>query len=236
MTSANSTTPQSAIVRNAFDDLCAHLAITDKATIEAEWQEIVTAHSKPHRSYHNLRHLEEMLYLLHEFEVPASELPRLHAFILYHDFYYETEPLDLFAKNEARSAERCTEFLRKSGADGAFIESVANLINATKTHKLDAAADLYGALGIDIDMAILASRAERYDEYAADVRREFGAYADDVFYPARLKQFLEPTEKSGRIFLTPHMHEEFNAIALGNIAREKEAIYTRFPLLRPKMA
>ena len=241
-TTTDPTAKDITVCKAAFLELCAGLMEAgfcnpiDAETIETEWQAILASHSEPHRKYHNLRHIASMIGMI-ETELfddaskdEAMELPdrlRLLAFALYHDFYYETFPLDLFAQNEARSAARMTEFFDKIGVIEGFTAHCADLILASKTHKLDAVSDPYGALALDYDMSILATEAKLYDDYAKGIRAEFSAFADADFYPARLKRFLEPTIAGGRIFMTDDMHKRFNDAAIGNLRREAAQISLR---------
>jgi len=222
-----------AYVRGHFEALCNYLGVTEPAVVESEWAAIETAYAEPHRAYHTMAHIASLLRTAESFYVAEADMPRMRAFIIYHDFYYETADMALFAQNENRSADRAARFLKAAGADDVFTASVHSLIVATRTHKVDNAIDPVGALAIDIDMMILASPQAEYDAYAKGIRREFAHFSDDAFYTARLEKFLEPVLESERLFMTPRVHTYFTAQARSNIRREAGNIKLRFAGLKP---
>jgi predicted metal-dependent HD superfamily phosphohydrolase len=78
------------------------------------------------------------------------------------------------------------------------------------------------AFFLDIDMAILASEEDKYDQYATNVRKEYGHYSDPVYRAGR-KKVLEQFLERDRIYLSPIF--EGNAMeekARRNMKREIE--------------
>lgn len=184
---------------------------------------------EPHRAYHTHYHLYEMFKQADGHDLSPANVQFMRAFILFHDYFYETTPLERYAENEKRSADIAIAFLTEAGADAAFITRVSEAIIASKTHEIDVKRDPVAALALDIDMAILAAGPGRYITYLRQVREEFKVYSDDMFYNARRNQFLEPTLKKTRIFKTDNMHARYDKAARRNMRLEIQSIKSGQP-------
>lgn len=132
-------------------------------------------HDEDHRAYHDRRHLGEMVAEVRRLSradragdagsVPASVLLA----ILHHDAVYDPTAGD----NEARSARLARANLAALGLDPGLVDEVARLVLVTRGHRVDRG-DRSGALLVDADLWILSSPTDRYDQYVAAVRREYG--------------------------------------------------------------
>ena len=179
-----------------------HGAAADAA--ERWWRELETRYSEPHRHYHTLRHIEEMLDLL-----PHADETVLMA-VWFHDAVYGGE------RNEERSAELAREALTELRFPS--IETVEELILATKTHHPSQVAARFHAF-LDADLAILGSAPARYDEYAGQIRREYAHVPEAMFREGRasvLRTFLARPA----IFATSEFRGRFEAQARANMQRE----------------
>lgn len=214
-------------VERHFLALCRDLGLKNAESQQA-WSGIYDAYLHPDRHYHNMSHLADMLGLIEQHAIPngipRAQLKRLRAFVIFHDIVYETASIDAYRRNESESAKAAEKFLRMAGADEAFITSVTDLVLASQTHKMDAAADPWGAFALDIDMAVLAAPKQNYMKYAAGIRQEFARMAQADFYKARLERFLRPTLAGSRIFMTDLMHEKYDARARVNLRREERGL------------
>jgi predicted metal-dependent HD superfamily phosphohydrolase len=95
---------------------------------------------------------------------------------------------------------------------------VEQLILATKTHEPSQVDPRFHAF-LDADLAILGSAPARYDEYAAQIRREYAHIPEPMFRSGRasvLRTFLTRPA----IYATAEFRERFEAQARKNIQRE----------------
>ncbi len=156
-------------LQSAHPDL-ARAAGTD---LLARWAE-------PHRRYHDRRHLGEVLAALDELAgvdgAPAAAV--LAAY--WHDAVYDPEATD----NEERSALLAAQVLTGLGVAPELVADVVRLVRVTADHVVDPA-DRVGVLLCDADLAVLAAPAERYGQYAADVRVEYAHVPDPAFAAGR---------------------------------------------------
>lgn len=179
----------------------------DGATVEAWWREVESRYSEPHRRYHTLEHIRELLALLPE----AGD--EVLAAVWFHDLIY-----DRHGRNEERSADVAHEALLDLRFPRAAMERVTKMILATRDHDprdLDEDAILF----LDADLAILGSPSERYRDYAEAIRFEYSWIPDEVFVPARngvLHDFLARPN----IYRTEVMRRRFEGQARENIAWE----------------
>ena len=88
----------------------------------------------------------------------------------------------------------------------------------TETHTPDDG-DANGCALSDADLGILAAPRERYDEYVAAVRREYGHLPDDVFSAGRADVLRALADKP-RLFHTAYAREQWEAAARANLERE----------------
>ena len=88
----------------------------------------------------------------------------------------------------------------------------------TETHR-PADHDANGCALSDADLAILAARPERYEEYAADVRREYAHVPDEAFRAGR-SAILRDLLAKPHLFHTAYAREHWEAPARGNVERE----------------
>ena len=179
---------------------------------------LLDAYSSPDRGYHDGRHLEEVLGRLDELlAVEGARVDRVALLLAawFHDAVYDGD-----ADDEERSAELAADAL--AGFDTALAAEVARLVRTTAAHRPEED-DLAGQLLCDADLAILASDAERYADYAAGVRREYAAVSDPEFRKGRaavLRGLLgKPT-----LFHSEHARSAWEERARANVARELAAL------------
>lgn len=167
--------------------------------------ELLAAYAAEGRSYHDTRHLAEVLDRLDELGCDGVVV-RLAAW--FHDAVY-----DAVAGDEERSAVWADRALPPEVAG-----EVARLVRVTAAHD-PAPDDLAGQQLCDADLAILASPAMRYEEYARDVRREYAAVADADFALGRGALLAELLDRP-RLFHTERAHALWEGPARANVAAE----------------
>jgi predicted metal-dependent HD superfamily phosphohydrolase len=167
--------------------------------------ELLAAYGSPGRSYHDLRHLTEVLDRLDD--LACSSGPVMLA-AWFHDAVY-----DGGADDEERSA---TWASRALPAD--LGPEVSRLVRLTADHR-PADDDPAGQALCDADLAILASPADRYAEYARDVRREYAQVPDADFARGRSAVLADLLAKQA-LFQTARGFELWEVAARRNVAAE----------------
>ena len=133
-------------------------------------------YSQPHREYHNLMHVEDVLLRIEELEPPQEHELALALAAWFHDAVYQPGKDD----NEDRSAYVAYDALEQVGGDPALIGEVVRLVRLTATHDPDPG-DVAGAVLSDADLAILATPRERYEKYVDEIRAEYVHVPNDAF-------------------------------------------------------
>ena len=172
-------------------------------------RELASAYSEPHRAYHNLTHIAE---LLGWFDRVADDIgwrdpAMVYAAILFHDAIYV--PGARGGDNEAKSAE----WAQRAG----FGAPVAELILMTKSHTSHANAGHDAAHFLDADMAIVGAPSAQFAAYDAAIAREYSMVPPDAYRAGR-KAFLEGVLRLPRIFHTAYFHDRLDAQARANLA------------------
>jgi predicted metal-dependent HD superfamily phosphohydrolase len=119
--------------------------------------------------------------------------------------------------DEERSATLCETALTALGLPEPTVREAARLVRLTASHEV-AEGDADGGVLADADLGILAAPAERYADYAADVRREYAAIPDVAFAAGRAA-VLERLVGRPRLFRTPGA-ARWEARARANVAAE----------------
>ena len=171
---------------------------------------LMTAYSAPGRHYHNLTHIEDCLGLLSSVDnLSTAERDLLVRAIWWHDAVYDPRKSD----NEEQSA-----LLAEQAVSSDIREQVGRLIRLTKSHQV-APGDRLGAILISIDLSILGAEADRYDAYAASIRKEF-AHVPDAAYRSGRSDVLQRFMARPVIFPDPDFATRYDQRARANMARE----------------
>ncbi|HJQ60410.1 MAG TPA: hypothetical protein VJ890_26125 [Vineibacter sp.] len=181
-------------------------------------------HRQPHRTYHDQRHVLELLDLA---RVHAPDLtPAERLAILFHDAVYV--PGAPKGQNEALSALLMRASLFALARDGtiAAVEpsSVddADAIIAATAHAEPPPPP--AARMCDLDLWRLAAPWDDFVRHGEDIRREYRFLhtSDAAFWTARRAFYRGMLEKPA-IFATPYFHDRFEAQARANLQRAADA-------------
>ena len=179
-------------------------------------QQVETAYGGHKRYYHNANHILSLLQLSAEYKHQLKAPLLVDFAIVYHDLVYK-----IGSDNEALSAYHAGMRLTSICMSASEVELVKLYIEATKHHQipegLEYASDL--AYFLDFDMSILGAAWQEYEAYAANVRKEYGIFPDNVYDPGRTK-FLEQCLAAPVIFHTPVFHQKYDAAARSNMQKE----------------
>ena len=187
------------------------------------WNRLVETYQV--RSYHNLSHIGDMLTNLNVMWVNNEEVK--------HDDRYATSAYKVtimqlatifhdFRRSEHDSARYPIDnkllMFSKEEDSAFFIE----MVMATKHDDTNSVTSVQGAIMADIDLMILASDLETYQEYAGKIRLEYvGKTCDPVAYANGRREFLKNMLFSRKqIFHTEYFQKEFDAIARDNMRKE----------------
>lgn len=158
--------------------------------------ELLERWQEPHRRYHDVRHLAQVLAALTQIcEGPASRPVTLAAW--FHDAVY----VGVAGRDEERSAALAESGLRRAGLPTPEVAEVARLVLLTVRHSPEPG-DLAGAQLVDADLSILGQPPGRYHVYSRDVRLEYAHFDEELFATGRIRVLegllsLEPLFRTG---------------------------------------
>jgi predicted metal-dependent HD superfamily phosphohydrolase len=143
--------------------------------------ELLRRWDEPHRAYHDLEHLDEVLRHLDVLSDDGAEVPpTVELAAWFHDSVYDLVP----GSDEERSAELARDRLTGLGVPKGTVAEVERLVLLTAGHA-PGRGDLAGAVLCDADLAILAASSRRYGRYAAAVRAEYARVPEEDFRRGR---------------------------------------------------
>lgn len=181
--------------------------------------------AEPSRHYHGTAHIALLWqrHLAHGIGLSVQAPPwhtLLACAIAYHDAIYDAARRD----NEARSAELWRAAAPALPPDQ--VAWVADTILATANHLAarpasGMAPDAWAARQwmLDLDLTPLGEAPDIFDANSAALRREF-AHLPDAEWTAGRAAFLRSIAAVPRLFRTPALHEQYEAAARANFARE----------------
>ena len=169
---------------------------------------------EPHRRYHDVRHLQEVLRTVDELAEHADDLEAVRWAAWYHDAIYDVHRDD----NEERSSRLAEHELTVLGCAPALVQEVARLVRLTATHRTQDG-DANGAVLCDADLRILAADPWRHAEYVADVRTEY-AHVPDAQFRAGRAEVVRSLLAMERLYRTERAHTRWEERARANLAAE----------------
>lgn len=181
------------------------------------WKEIEKKYSKKSRHYHNLSHLENMIYELENIKTEINDWDSLLFSVFYHDIVYKSTAKN----NEEKSAELAKLKLQMINLNPNQINKIYNQILATKSH--ENSKDLDTNILIDADLSILGKSWEKYTEYIKQIRKEYSIYPN-LLYNSGRKKVLEHFLNFEEIYKTGFFKERYEKQARENISREIESL------------
>jgi len=185
-------------------------------------QRLLAAYGSPARSYHDQRHLAEVLTRVDELAAEAADPDLVRLAAWFHDAVYLTAPRPGEPMGEELSAALAERDLLSLGVARAAAAEIARLVRLTATHE-PAEGDTNGAVLCDADLAVLAGDADRYAAYARDVRREYAAMPEELFRAGRAK-VLRSLVKAPALFRTERGQMWWEAAARINISAELQLL------------
>ena len=179
--------------------------------INTLWLDLEKAYSKKSRYYHNLTHLEEMVFWFTKYKEQLQQPKEVLFSIFYHDYVYKVTRKD----NELKSAEYAIALLKSNHQLNK--QKVFDHILATQLHQHNENEDSNWL--IDFDLRILSKDCEDYKTYCQQIRKEYKIYPDFLYNPGR-KKALEHFLENKNIYQTQEFRTLFEAKARENIQKE----------------
>lgn len=179
---------------------------------EALRARLTDAWREPQRRYHTLQHLAECIAWFEPVHDLAEAPGEVELALWFHDAVYDVRADD----NEARSAAWAADELRAAAVPASAATRVEALVLATRHAALPRTAD--EALLVDIDLAILGAPEDRFAQYEAQVRAEYGWVEEGVFR-SRRRDVLTGFFDRPTIYATGHFQTLLEAAARSNLER-----------------
>ena len=178
---------------------------------------LLAAWAQPHRRYHSVAHLRDILSSVEELADYADDADAVRLAAWYHDSVYNGRPDD-----EERSAQRAEQDLSRLGVPGPLVDEVARLVRMTVGHD-PAPGDRNGEVLSDADLASLAVPCESYRRNTAAIRAEYAHIPDEVFRKGRLQVLVGLLDGPG-VFRTPSGRRRWEQEAQRNLRAELAAL------------
>lgn len=176
------------------------------------FKELYSAYSEKHRYYHTTKHIDAMLRHLDTFAHLAERRDEVELAIWFHDAIYKP----FSSSNEVDSADWAKEFLLANDYDKDGIQRVHDLIMATLHNGEVSNRDQ--KLLVDIDLSILGTSAEVYDQFERHVRQEYKLVPSFVYHKKR-KQILQSFLARVSIYNLDEFSNQYEQTARENIQR-----------------
>lgn len=193
--------------------------------VEAAGKSLFAAYGGPSRFYHDLQHLEDVLWYLDWAKtalMTTSELielapgQRVKMFgevelaLWYHDAVYDPKAKD----NEEKSRDWFLRSSQKFGLPADVSENVAQLIELTAHHKN--AKSLPECIMADCDLSILGTEPEKFRAYDQNIRREY-AHVPAAAYKQGRRKVLQGFLDQPQIFKTRAFFQYYEGQARKNL-------------------
>jgi predicted metal-dependent HD superfamily phosphohydrolase len=170
--------------------------------------------AEPHRAYHDLAHLAEVLERVDLLAAEADQPDAVRLAAWFHDAVYDPTAAD----NEERSAALAETSLTRVRLAPDLVDEVTRLVRLTATHDVGID-DANGAVLCDADLAVLACDDLRYSSYSEGVRREY-AHVDDAAFAEGRAQVLSTLLNRPALFRTAHGRSAWEQRARANVTAE----------------
>jgi predicted metal-dependent HD superfamily phosphohydrolase len=186
---------------------------TDDPEAIAVGRLLLGAWAEPHRRYHSVAHLRDVLSIVEELAADADDSDAVRLAAWYHDSVYNGRPDD-----EERSAQRAEQDLAGLGVDAPLVDEVARLVRMTVSHD-PAPGDRNGEVLSDADLAALAVPCESYRHNTAAIRAEYAHIPDEAFRKGRIQVLVGLLEGPG-VFRTASGRQRWEDTARRNLRAE----------------
>lgn len=186
--------------------LQAHLCIAHREDV---YVLLSRAYSESQRYYHTHQHIVECLTHFHQIQHLLYDPLAVEIAIWFHDVVYDPKALDNELQSAALMKQVCLGFLSKER-----LEKVYEWILATQKHQASEDVDLNYVL--DIDLAILGSKSDRFTAYERQIQLEY-AWVETNIYHMKRHAVLEHFFAIQPLFQTVYFQENLENQAKQNL-------------------
>ena len=193
------------------------LGVADSPALRRLYSDVRVRYAEPHRHYHTHQHLAECFEKVQDIIALAEHPAEVKIGLWFHDAIYDTRRHD----NEERSAAWVRSAARELGASAESAQRIYDLIMFTRHAAEPVSID--AQVLVDADLSILGAHAARFDEYEAQVRREYAWVPEATFRSTRAKILNEFLARP-HIFSTAPFRERYERQARRNLRRSLEQL------------
>ena len=194
--------------------LRAAAAVGARSDVAQAGAELLGRYAEPHRRYHDLAHLDDVLRHVDALAEDARDVHVVRMAAWFHDAVYDPTAAD----NEERSALLAQTTLSELRVEDGITAEVARLVRGTADHAPEPG-DLDAEVLCDADLAILASGPERYQVYVDAIRAEY-EHVDDHAFASGRADVLRRLLARDPMFSTPTGRDRWEAAARANVTAE----------------
>lgn len=177
-------------------------------------RELLERWQEPHRHYHDVRHLAQLLAALAALGGGTPARPVTLA-AWFHDAVHD----GIAGDDERASATLARTSLEATGLPADEVDEVVRLVLLTIDHDPDPADDA-GILMVDGDLSVLGQPPGRYHYYSRGVRLEYPQFDDQKFASGRMRA-LNGLSSKEQLFGSLAGREFWEAQARGNLDVER---------------
>jgi len=186
------------------------LGVPDSPELHRLYRDVLLRYSEPHRHYHTGQHLAECFEKVQDIISLAEHPAEVRVGLWFHDAIYDTRRHD----NEERSADWARTAARELGASAGSAQRIHDLVMSTRHAAEPVGID--AQVLVDADLSILGAQPARFEEYEAQVRREYEWVEDAAFRSGRAK-ILKTLLDRPHLFSTDGFRQRYEAQARRNI-------------------
>lgn len=156
----------------------------DSSVAEKWWQKIINYYSEPHRYYHNSSHIAALLSLIPQVSPNLAEDDE--TILIYASFFHDLIYNPQSKNNELESSILWEEFSQEMSMENKIFQVVKDTILATAQHFQKPTHNI-SELFLDLDLSILGTTAEKFQEYEDNIRLEYGFVPENIYQVERIK-------------------------------------------------
>lgn len=170
------------------------------------------AYGEPSRHYHDRSHVASCLAEFEKYRDLAERPHEIEVALWFHDAIYDTSKSD----NEEQSATWAERYLLANGAASDVAHRIAAMIRATRTH---IAEDEDSRLMVDIDLGILGTPVNVFEQYDRNIRLEYH-WVPEAQYRAGRSRVLGSFLERDTIYQTAVIRTRYEQRARENLERK----------------
>ena len=171
---------------------------------------LLESYSKPNRYYHNFNHIISCLNQFDRVKNSIQNVIEVELALWFHDIVYNTKS----NTNETDSANLAKNIFSQTAIPANAINKITRLILATQ--HIENSKDNDEQLIIDIDLSILGAGESIFNQYEANIRKEYH-WVSTIEYCTQRTKILNKFMQKKQIFQSIYFNNKFEEQARINI-------------------